>query len=220
MQPIKWYEQHCHKFDSEFEHIFFKNVLMSVSNLDFNHLKAQMPFLDDDGRQRYCDFAICEDENVRVAIEVDGYDKRGTGEGMSHDDFVAWQRRQAALTAQGWHVLRFANRDVKNEPQRCCDNINSMLARLRKKSYREAEVNLLQENKTVNLLQEDKNLGILSTIKNNFSSFFYTWGAILILNQVFIFGGCFYPYCIMAAIPHTLILTVFGFFGYKKYIDT
>lgn len=56
---------------------------------------------------------------IVIVIEVDGYDKRNTGQGMSHDEFFDWQQRQAALTTAGWHVLRFANRDVRDHPQRC-----------------------------------------------------------------------------------------------------
>lgn len=133
MTPEKWYAQNHHLFDSQFEHIFFDTVLIRIPGLDFSNLQAQMPFRDDDGKQRYCDFAIREGTEVRIAIEVDGYDKRGTGQGMSHDDFIDWQRRQAALTAQGWHVLRFANRDVCNEAGRCIRNVKSLLESLRKK---------------------------------------------------------------------------------------
>lgn len=133
MTPNQWYAENSHLLDSQFEHIFFESVLMHVSGLSFAHLQTQMPFKDDDGKQRYCDFAISEGEGVRIAIEVDGYDKRGTGTGMSHDDFIDWQRRQAALTAQGWHVLRFANRDVCNEGLRCSKNIQSLLTSLRHK---------------------------------------------------------------------------------------
>jgi len=46
---------------------------------------------------------------------------------MSHADFIDWQRRQAALTSQGWYVLRFANRDVRDEPQRCAEHISLLL---------------------------------------------------------------------------------------------
>ncbi|WP_141440129.1 endonuclease domain-containing protein [Vreelandella titanicae] len=129
MPPQKWYAQNRHLFESQFEHLFFENVLSNIPGLDFACLQTQMPFLDDEGKQRYCDFAIQEGLEVRIAIEVDGYDKRGTGEGMTHAEFIDWQRRQAVLTSQGWHVLRFANSDVYNEPTRCCNNIHFLLAK-------------------------------------------------------------------------------------------
>jgi very-short-patch-repair endonuclease len=133
MSPQKWYAQNRHLFGSQFEHLFFENVLSDIPGLDFACLQTQMPFRDDEGKQRYCDFAIQEGLEVRIAIEVDGYDKRGTGEGMTHAEFIDWQRRQAALTSQGWHVLRFANSDVCNEPTRCRNNIHSLLTKLRQK---------------------------------------------------------------------------------------
>lgn len=38
-------------------------------------------------------------------------------------------------------------------------------------------------------------------------SFFILWLIILIVNQAFLFHGCFSPYCIIAALPHTGIIT-------------
>ena len=40
----------------------------------------------------------------------------------------------------------------------------------------------------------------------NIKSFFTTWSVILILNQIFIFHGCFSPHCLLAAFPHTGII--------------
>jgi len=46
-------------------------------------------------------------------------------------------------------------------------------------------------------------------IKKNLKSFFTIWGVLIVLNQLFIFGGCFAPYCIIAALPHTGIIAFF-----------
>jgi hypothetical protein len=46
----------------------------------------------------------------------------------------------------------------------------------------------------------------MEKIKNNLETFFTIWGIILVLNQVFIFGGCFAPYCLLAALPHTGVI--------------
>jgi len=113
-----WWHHNQHQFDSRYEELFVVNVLSQITDLDFSTVRAQYPFKDLDGRQRYCDFVIKEG-SIRIAIEVDGYDKTNSGRGMSHDQFVDWQRRQASLTAEGWHVLRFANRDVRDQPWRC-----------------------------------------------------------------------------------------------------
>ena len=113
--------------DSRFEELFVRNVLTRVRELDFRALGAQYRFTDDGGRTRYCDFVVQEGEGVRIAIEVDGYDKRGTGTGMSRSDFVDWQRRQASLVAQGWRVIRFANVDVRDLAPRCAELLGLLL---------------------------------------------------------------------------------------------
>lgn len=63
----------------------------------------------------------------KLAIEIDGFDKRGTGFGMTHEDFLDWQRRHAALVSQGWDVLRFANRDVRDQPERCLQYLSLVM---------------------------------------------------------------------------------------------
>jgi very-short-patch-repair endonuclease len=75
------------------------------------------------GRQRRIDFAIEEGEFVRLAIEVDGYDKTGSGTGWTraeHDDFLS---RQTSVVTEGWRVLRFSNRRVRDEPEACIESI-------------------------------------------------------------------------------------------------
>lgn len=128
-----WIEKNRPNFGSEYETLFAETVLPLVPELNFDAISAQYSFHDRDGRQRYCDFVIHEDNNVRISIEIDGYDKRGTGEGMSHADFVDWQRRQASLTALGWYVLRFANQDVRDNPKPCAEHISLLVKYLRGK---------------------------------------------------------------------------------------
>lgn len=128
-----WIRDNQQFFGSDYEIVFARSVLPLVNGLDLGRVSVQYPFFDKDGRQRYCDFAIVESDDVRLAIEIDGYDKRGTGAGMSHADFIDWQRRQASLAATGWHVLRFANKDVRDYPSRCAEYINQLLNKLRDK---------------------------------------------------------------------------------------
>ena len=56
----------------------------------------------------------------------------------------------------------------------------------------------------------------MEKIKNNLETFFTTWAIVLILNQVFIFGGCFRFYCLLAALPHTGIISAFITYFYLK----
>jgi hypothetical protein len=55
-------------------------------------------------------------------------------------------------------------------------------------------------------------------VSENIKNFLWLWGAILIANQIFIFGACFKPYCIATALPHTAVITAFFFFGYRKFV--
>ena len=47
---------------------------------------------------------------------------------------------------------------------------------------------------------------IIKSIFSDFQTFLVIWAVIIIVNQLFIFGACFAPYCIAAALPHTLII--------------
>jgi very-short-patch-repair endonuclease len=132
MNLQEWLLKNKTSFGSDYEALFAKNVLPLVPELSFDSISVQFPFNDIDRKQRYCDFVIMEEGDIRIAIEIDGYDKRGIG--MSHQDFVDWQRRQAALVSQGWFVLRFANRDVRDHPNRCAEHISLLLKRERSRA--------------------------------------------------------------------------------------
>ncbi|ART83572.1 hypothetical protein CBP31_13805 [Oceanisphaera profunda] len=134
-----WIKINEANFGSPFEKIFAIKVLAKTNVIDLSAVSTQYHFKDLDGKNRYCDFVI-QEGSIKIAIEIDGYDKRNTGQGMSHDDFIDWQRRQAALTAYGWHVLRFANRDVDNEPERCKRYIELLLRDQRSKSQHQANL--------------------------------------------------------------------------------
>ncbi|WP_445005145.1 DUF559 domain-containing protein [Halomonas mongoliensis] len=134
MDRSSWVRKNKDLLGSRFEERFVESVLGMIPDIDYSFLEAQMPFRDQDGKQRYCDFVIREGAEVRIAIEVDGYDKTGTGQGMTHEQFVDWQRRHASLVAQGWDVIRFANRDVMNSPDRCAYLLQLLLRRERAKS--------------------------------------------------------------------------------------
>lgn len=131
MRSEEWLSSNEHLLGSPYEKLFVVKVLTPIHDLDLSTIQAQFSFKDADGKQRYCDFALMEGSDVRIAIEVDGYDKRGTGTGMTRQEFLDWQRRQAALTAQGWFVLRFANTDVRDEPHRCREHLELLLRRER-----------------------------------------------------------------------------------------
>lgn len=139
MDIQRWIEVHKVKFESPYEQMFAERVLLGVEGLDLSTVSVQFQFKDLDNKVRYCDFVI-QEGSIHIAIEIDGYDKRNTGQGMSHDEFVDWQRRQASLTANGWHVLRFANRDVRDHPARCKRYIELLLRDQRSKSLHQSNL--------------------------------------------------------------------------------
>lgn len=152
----EWVELNREKLGSKYEILFATRVLPLVQGLQSDNVIAQHSFVDTDGKKRYCDFTIVESEVVRVAIEIDGYDKRGNGTGMSHEDFLDWQRRQASLASQGWHVLRFANRDVRDHPGRCADYISRLLNRLRQAQTGRVEIVTIQAEPSAGTLSSEK----------------------------------------------------------------
>ena len=170
-----WIKIHGANFGSSFEKVFAVTVLAKTNAIDLNTVSTQYHFKDLDGKNRYCDFVI-QEGSIKIAIEIDGYDKRNSGQGMSHDDFVDWQRRQAALTAYGWHVLRFANRDVSNEPDRCQRYIELLLRDQRSKSQHQANLEeaighlncqlKVAQSHTGSGEQVDKLQGEISRLKN------------------------------------------------------
>lgn len=47
---------------------------------------------------------------------------------------------------------------------------------------------------------------IFKSVIKNFQTFLFIWAVVLIANQLFIFHACFAPYCLIAALPHTLVI--------------
>jgi very-short-patch-repair endonuclease len=120
--------------NSPFELKFAEDVLRYVEGLDFSRVRPQRPFQDGTGRHRRIDFAIEEGATVRIAIEVDGWDKTGRGIGRTKREFEDDSRREADLSGAGWTVLRFANTLFMREPLNCARNITLVLRRERAKA--------------------------------------------------------------------------------------
>ena len=62
---------------------------------------------------------------IRLAIEVDAFDSHSSPRALQHD-----LRRQNALVALGWTVLRFTWADVVRRPERVAAEIHSVLVTL------------------------------------------------------------------------------------------
>lgn len=113
---------------------FAELVLRKVVGLSPDSVRHEVPFKDDQGRNRRIDFVIDDGKMARpIAIEVDGRDKKGrllTQE--EHDDFVT---RQNALT-RDFLVLRFTNNQVKRKSEDLRKQVKMAIAKERLKSRR------------------------------------------------------------------------------------
>ena len=58
---------------SNYEKLFVRNVIPHIDSLSLNAISAQHHFIDDRGKSRYCDFVIQEGDDLKVAIEIDGW---------------------------------------------------------------------------------------------------------------------------------------------------
>ena len=133
MNIQEWIRLNGNKLDTDYERMFVTEVLSQISEIDMEAIHAQYPFKDRLGRQRYCDFALIEGDSIKIAIEIDGYDKRGKG-GMNMREFLDWLWRQNGLAHEGWIVLRFANVDVRDRPSRCAKHLQLLLREERSKA--------------------------------------------------------------------------------------
>lgn len=50
---------------------------------------------------------------------------------------------------------------------------------------------------------------LFGSVFKNIKFFFSTWIVVILVNQIFIFGACFESYCLLAALPHTGVISAF-----------
>lgn len=111
---------------SGFEWNFAKKVIQIVPGLNPNSVTPQKAFVSNEGRELHMDFAI-EVDGVRIAIEVEGWDKSGEQRGKNkqeHDDF---NRRIQSLEADGWRVMTVTNAQFMADPGFYASQIRVML---------------------------------------------------------------------------------------------
>tara|TARA_Y100000768_G_C23940817_1_gene665030 strand:+ start:125 stop:1192 length:1068 start_codon:yes stop_codon:yes gene_type:complete len=111
---------------SPFEWHFAIDVIQKVSGLGPNNVTPQQSFIANDGRERHMDFAI-EIDGVKIAIEVEGWDKTGESRGKNKQEHDEFNRRIQSLTSQGWRVLTVTNAQFKRDPIQYIADINKIL---------------------------------------------------------------------------------------------
>ena len=98
-----------------FEWEFVRLVLQEVQGLKPSWVTPQREFVSNEGRTLHMDFAI-ETPKVRIAIELEGYDKTGNGQGQTRREHDRGINRFQSLTAQNWQLLPITNAQFKRNP--------------------------------------------------------------------------------------------------------
>jgi hypothetical protein len=116
--PADWKEfRNKHKGiirHSKYEWDFVNDVLVNIPGLKPSQVFPQHEFVGKDGRTYHMDFAIIT-ENVKIAIELEGFDKKGQKQGPSHADHSKQIERLQALTLNGWKAFPITNSQFKND---------------------------------------------------------------------------------------------------------
>ena len=111
---------------SGFEWNFAKEVIQKVPGLGPNNVTPQQSFIGNDGRQRHMDFAI-EVDDVKIAIEVEGWDKTGENRGKNKEEHDEFNRRIQSLESQGWRVLTVTNAQFMADPAHYANLIRQLI---------------------------------------------------------------------------------------------
>ncbi len=101
------------------ERKFAEDVLGAVEDLNLESVSCQTSFQDAKGVPRRIDFTIEEGKHVRIAIEVDGWDKKGTKSGPTKGDWISDRERKLSITAHGYDLIEFPNALVRTKPTNC-----------------------------------------------------------------------------------------------------
>ena len=125
------------------------DVIPAVIGLQPSQVTPQHPFVGIDGRQYHMDFAIVT-EKVKIAIELEGFDKDNSGSGQSKKQHDEFNRRIQSLTALGWKPLTITNAQFKSEPMHYAQLIRQII---------------LEPNSEKIIVEKQDNTEILESIK-------------------------------------------------------
>ena len=111
---------------TKFEWDFAVDVIPAVIGLKPSQVIPQHPFVGRDGREYHMDFAIIF-ENVKIAIELEGYDKNGNGTGKSKKEHDEFNLRIQDLTRLGWKVLPITNAQFMKDKMGYANEIRQLM---------------------------------------------------------------------------------------------
>jgi len=112
--------------DSPYEWDFAKDVFRHVPNLQPSQVIPQHLFIGFDGYPCKMDFAVIVD-NVKIAIELEGFDKTNSGHGQTREQHHRFMLRQQALTKGGWTSFPITNAQFKRDPMYYANEIRRMV---------------------------------------------------------------------------------------------
>ncbi|GLX67622.1 DUF559 domain-containing protein [Paenibacillus glycanilyticus] len=98
------------------ELMFLEQVWGPAFQFQYEGLKAEHPFRDFKGGQRFVDFVYVRN-GVRLAIEIDGFTTHARD--LTPGEFNDHLERQNDLILSGWLVLRFSAWQVEHQAERC-----------------------------------------------------------------------------------------------------
>jgi very-short-patch-repair endonuclease len=107
---------HYRKQLGKYEQIFLEGVWGPAFQFDFSGLRAEYPFKDSKGGDRFVDFVFIQD-GMRFIFEIDGFTTHARD--ISPGDFDDHLLRQNELILSGWFLLRFSANQVERKAEYC-----------------------------------------------------------------------------------------------------
>ena len=128
----QWIENNKYKMEHpvNFEVRFVEEILTRIPEINPSYVKAQFPFIDQNGVNRRIDFMIHDEQKgIRLAIEIDGLGKmQNPNQSINHDRWNDLLTRQnALLRVLGCMLLRYSNKTWLNESKFVIQEIRSEL---------------------------------------------------------------------------------------------
>ena len=128
----QWIENNKYKMEHpvNFEVRFVEEILTRIPEINPSYVKAQFPFIDQNGVNRRIDFMILnEQKGIRLAIEIDGLGKiQNQDQSVNHNRWNDLLSRQnGLLRALGCMLLRYSNKTWLNESKFVIQEIRSEL---------------------------------------------------------------------------------------------
>ena len=142
---------------TQFEWDFAIDVIPEVVGLKPSEVIPQHPFTGRDGREYHMDFAVIT-EKVKIAIELEGYDKTNSGTGKSKKEHDEFNLRIQHLTRLGWKILTITNAQFKRDPMGYANEIRQLMVG----SQDEVVVGTRQDNpETIDLIKKTGTAGLV-----------------------------------------------------------